>query len=202
MRKRREPSVGDLETAAAETPRPEDHDLVRLFQRTGDPKAFRELLERHLAMIRRLLYTLLGGQREEMEDAEQEIVLSLFRGLRDFQFRSSFRTYFYGLARNRGIDHLRRKRSRERTMARAKAGLWSNEPAGPEEQVLRREETESLLGFFRALPPRDRQLILMKDIDGFSIAEIAEILALPPGTVKSRLHRAQAKLIETAGGER
>jgi RNA polymerase sigma-70 factor (ECF subfamily) len=193
--------VGDLESAAAETPRLEDHDLVRLFQRTSDPRVFQELLERHLPMIRRLLYTLLGGQREEMEDAEQEIVLSLFQGLRDFQFRSSFRTYFYRLARNRGIDHLRRKRSRERTMAKAKAGLWNVEPAGPEEQVLRREETGSLLGLFRALPSRDRQLILMKDIDGFSIAEIAEVLALPPGTVKSRLHRARAKLIEIAGGE-
>jgi RNA polymerase sigma-70 factor (ECF subfamily) len=201
VRKRKEPNVGDSEASTAEFPRAEDHDLVRLFLRTGDPRAFQELLERHLPMIRRLLFTLLGGQREEMEDAEQEIMLSLFQGLREFQFRSSFRTYFYRLARNRGIDHLRRKRSRERTLARAKAGLWNLEPAGPEQQVLRQEEAESLLSFFRTLPAGDRELILMKDVDGFSIVEIAEVLGIPPGTVKSRLHRARAKLIEAAGGE-
>jgi RNA polymerase sigma-70 factor (ECF subfamily) len=155
-------------------------------------------VERHLPSIRRLLYTLFNGQREEMEDAEQEIILSLFQGLKDFQFRSSFRTYFYRLARNRGIDCLRRKRRRERTLARVRLGLWNNDPIGPEQQALRREEIETLLGVFQALPSRDRQLIIMKDVDGFSIEEIAGILNVPRGTVKSRLHRAREKLLRTS----
>ena len=71
-------------------------------RRFGRPKAFAELVERHRPMIRRLLYTLFDGQREEMEDAEQEIILCLFQRLEDFRFRSSFRTYLYRLETARG----------------------------------------------------------------------------------------------------
>jgi RNA polymerase sigma-70 factor (ECF subfamily) len=188
----------DHREATPEESRSEDHILIRRFLRSGDPTTFQELVDRHLPSIRRLLYTLLNGQREEMEDAEQEIILSLFRGLKDFQFRSSFRTYFYRLARNRAIDCLRRKRSRERTLARVRLGLWNSEPLGPEQQALHREEVETLLGFFRALPLKDRQLILMKDVDDFSIEEIADILGVAAGTVKSRLHRAREKLLAAA----
>ena len=197
MRKHKDLTVDRREVAPEES-EVEDHILIRRFLDSGDPRTFQELVERHLPSIRRLLYTLFNGQREEMEDAEQEIVLSLFRGLKDFRFRSSFRTYFYRLARNRGIDCLRRKRSRERTLARVKLSLWNSEPEGPEQQALRREEIESLLGFFRTLPLKDRQLILMKDVDDFSIEQIAAILGVPPGTVKSRLHRAREKLLASA----
>jgi RNA polymerase sigma-70 factor (ECF subfamily) len=197
VRKHKDLTVDRREVAPEES-EVEDHILIRRFLDSGDPRTFQELVERHLPSIRRLLYTLFNGQREEMEDAEQEIVLSLFRGLKDFRFRSSFRTYFYRLARNRGIDCLRRKRSRERTLARVKLSLWNSEPEGPEQQALRREEIESLLGFFRTLPLKDRQLILMKDVDDFSIEQIAAILGVPPGTVKSRLHRAREKLLASA----
>ena len=197
MRKPKDLTLADS-AAAAEDPQSEDQILIRRFLGSGDPRTFQQLVERHLPSIRRLLYTLFNGQREEMEDAEQEIILSLFQGLKDFQFRSSFRTYFYRLARNRGIDCLRRKRSRERTLARVKLGLWNTEPEGPEQQTLRREEIESLLSVFRTLPLKDRQLILMKDVDDFSIEEMADILGVPAGTVKSRLHRAREKLLATA----
>jgi RNA polymerase sigma-70 factor (ECF subfamily) len=197
VRKQRNLTVDRREVAPEES-RAEDHLLIRRFLDSGDPRSFQELVERHLPSIRRLLYTLFNGQREEMEDAEQEIILNLFQGLKDFQFRSSFRTYFYRLARNRGIDCLRRKCSRERTLARVRLSLWNSEPEGPEQQVLRREKIDSLLGIFRTLPLKDRQLVLMKDVDDFSIDEIADILGVPAGTVKSRLHRAREKLLASA----
>jgi RNA polymerase sigma-70 factor (ECF subfamily) len=200
VRKRNEPKVGAAEEVMASPPllqSPEgadDFTLIRRFLSSGDPNTFRDLVERHLPSIRRLLYTLFKGQREDMEDAEQEIILTLFQGLKGFQFRSSFRTYFYRLARNRGIDCLRRRRSRQRALARLRPGLTDKEAMSPEEQVLRREEIGTLLGVFQTLPFKDRQLIVMKDVDGFSIDEIAEILEVPSGTVKSRLHRARKKL--------
>ena len=180
----------------------EDNILIRRYLSSGDPRTFQELVERHLPSVRRLLYTLFNGQREEMEDAQQEIILSLFQGLKDFRFRSSFRTYFYRLARNRGIDCLRRVRSRQRIVDRVKLGLWNSEPEDPEQQALHREEVESLLGVFRSLPLKDRQLILMKDVDDFSIEEIADILGVPAGTAKSRLHRARERLLANARRER
>jgi RNA polymerase sigma-70 factor (ECF subfamily) len=185
--------VGDPESASGAGP-PPDHSLIRSFLRSGDPTAFRKLVERHLPSIRRLLYTLFNGQREEMEDAEQEIILSLLQGLGRYQFRSSFRTYFYSLARNRGVDCLRRKRSRERLLVRLRSGLGDEQEQDPEKQALRREELRSLIEVFHTLPFRDRQLILMKDVEGFSVEEMAEVLKAPAGTVKSRLHRARGKL--------
>jgi hypothetical protein len=67
-----------------------------------------------------------------------------------------------------------------------------------EQEALRGEEAETLLGLFRTLPSADRQLILMKDVDGFTIEEVAEILGILLGTVKSRLHRAREKLLRAA----
>ena len=190
--------MGDPESAAGASP-PADHSLIQSFLQSGDPAAFRKLVERHLPPVRRLLYTLFNGQREEIEDAEQEIILSLLQGLGSFQFRSSFRTYFYRLARNRGIDCLRRKRSRERVLVRLRSGLGNEQAHDPEEQALRGEELRSLLEVFHTLPSRDRQLILMKDVEGFSVEEVAGILKVPVGTVKSRLHRAREKLARRLG---
>jgi RNA polymerase sigma-70 factor (ECF subfamily) len=180
-RKRNTPNVHVRKTAAGALPNDESEDflLIRRFVRTGDPGEFRTLVERHLPSIRRLLYILFNGQREEMEDAEQEIVLSLFQKLKDFQFRSSFRTYFYRLARNRGIDCLRKKRSQDRAVARLRLGVWNRETPGPEEQVVHREETETLLAVFQTLPSKDRQLILMKDVDGFTLEEMSDGTAGP-----------------------
>jgi RNA polymerase sigma-70 factor (ECF subfamily) len=206
VKKRNKPNGRDPDTMAGaslpeesleESP---DNVLIRRFLHSGDAEAFRHLVERHLPSIRRLLYTLFNGQREEMEDAEQEIILSLFQGLKDFQFRSSFRTYLYRLARNRGIDCLRKQRSRDRALAELRRKLWAEELPDPQEQALRREEAEALLGVFQTLPAKDRQLILMKDVDGFSLEEVAEILDVPTGTVKSRLHRAREKLFTYARG--
>jgi RNA polymerase sigma-70 factor (ECF subfamily) len=180
----------------------DDHTLIRRYLESGDQRVFQELVERHLPSIRRLLYTLLGGRREEMEDAEQEIILSLFQGLKDFRFRSSFPTYLYRLARNRGIDCLRRMRSRERALARLKLDFSNAEQTDPQEQLLRGEQIQSLLDGFRSLPSRQRQLILMKDVEGLSIEAIGEILGVPIGTVKSRLHRAREKLLDIVRGGR
>jgi RNA polymerase sigma-70 factor (ECF subfamily) len=201
VRNPKEPNVGDREEAP-QVPPPGDNILIRRFLSGDDPGAFQELVERHLPAIRRLLYTLFNGQREEMEDAEQEIILGLFQGLKEFRCRSSFRTYFYRLARNRGIDCLRRKRSRERTLLRMLSTWQSREPADPEQLAIRREEIDNLLDVFQTLPSKERQLILMKDVDGFSIEEMAEILRVPPGTVKSRLHRARDRLLRTVRRER
>ena len=75
MRKQKDLTADPREVKPVE-PEVEDHILIRRFLDSGDPRTFQELVERHLPSIRRLLYTLFNGQREEMEDAEQEIVLT------------------------------------------------------------------------------------------------------------------------------
>jgi RNA polymerase sigma-70 factor (ECF subfamily) len=195
VRKRKWRGVNSPQNVSNSLPVEESGDavLIRRFLQSGETVIFRALVERHLPSIRRVLYTLFNGQKEEMEDAEQEIILVLFQRLKDFQFRSSFRTYFYSLARNKAVDLLRGRRSRQRALARFRMGMWNRPDPDPEEQILEREERETLLAAFQILPVRERQLIMMKDIEGFSLAEMAQILKVPLGTVKSGLHRAREK---------
>jgi RNA polymerase sigma-70 factor (ECF subfamily) len=185
----------------AEKPEPEDFTLIRRFLRTGEGKDFRRLVEPHLPMLRRLLYTLLRGQREDMEDAEQDILLELSRSLSAFGFRSSFRTFLYSLARHRAIDLLRSAGRRRRLLQRLRLQARTKEPAvEPTEGADRQETNRCLLVAFQTVCPAERQLVLLKDVEGFSIEEIAALLALPAGTVKSRLHRARRKLARLLRG--
>jgi RNA polymerase sigma-70 factor (ECF subfamily) len=180
-----------------------DEELVRRFQATGDHEAFRALVERHLASIRRLLLVVLGGDPEEVQDAEQEVLLAMYRRLGSFRFRSSLRTFLYSLARNHAVDHLRRQRRHARTRERA-AALDPGQPPGygdPLGQVLERERTDALWRAFGLLPDAQRQLLLMKEVEGFSVEEIAAVTSLREGTVKSRLHRGRERLARMLGGE-
>jgi RNA polymerase sigma-70 factor (ECF subfamily) len=175
----------------------EDFRLVRRFLEVGDGQSFRRLVERHLPSVRRLLYVMLRGSREEIEDTEQEVLLALYRGLANFRFQSSFRTYMIGVARNRALDALRRQRRRRRR----EQELWRLAPAAadPLEQAQDHERAERVLACLDRLPVGERQLLLLRDVEGLSMEEMAATLELPVGTVKSRLHRSRARLARLLG---
>ena len=198
-----------------------DDELVRRFQESGDHGAFRALAERHLPSIRRLLLAVLNGDPEEAQDAEQEVLLAMYRRLESFKFQSSLRTFLYSLARNRAVDHLRRQRRHARTKERVRSlgvtgmpdpasSLDPRDPSesglppgygDPLEQVLARERTDALWRAFASLPDGQRQMLLMKEVEGLGVDEIAAVMSLPEGTVKSRLHRGRARLARILGGE-
>jgi RNA polymerase sigma-70 factor (ECF subfamily) len=144
-------------------------------------------------MIRRLLAGLLRGEREELEDAEQEVLLAISRSLPGFRFRSSLATWIYSLARRRALGLLRRGRRRRRGLERLRL-LPAGPPEDPLEPLLAGERSARLLRAFRRLSAGDRQLVLMRDVEGFSLGQIADLIGAPVGTVKSRLHRARARL--------
>ncbi len=150
-------------------------------------------------MIRRLLAGLLRGEPEELEDAEQEVLLALSRSLPGFRFQSSLATWIYSVARRRALDLLRSGRRRKRGLERLRL-LPPAPPADPLEPLLAGERSARLLRAFRGLPAGDRQLVLMRDVEGFSLVEIAGMMRLPVGTVKSRLHRARARLARAVEG--
>lgn len=172
---------------------PGDDELIRRFAGSGDRDAFALLLRRHTPAIRRVLFGLFAGNREDMEDAEQEVVVALFRSLPRFGFRSSFPTFLYRLVRNRGIDLIRR-RERERRSLRRWAGQRPADPPHPEEVAIAqvaRGEAITLLG---GLGPDQRVVVLLREVEGLSLEEIARILGVAVGTVKSRLHRARRSI--------
>jgi RNA polymerase sigma-70 factor (ECF subfamily) len=167
-----------------------------------DQEAFRELIGRHLPRIRRLLAALLGGDTEDMADAEQEILAGLWTGIDRFRFASSFRTWLYRFCRNRAIDLLRREgrhRRRGEAAARAAATAASEDGADPGEGLEREERRQRVREALATLSPDDRLLVVMKDVEDLGIAEISAATGLPEGTVKSRLHRARVKLARRLG---
>ena len=144
-------------------------------------------------MVRRLLAGLLRGEPEELEDAEQEVFLAVARSLPGFRFRSSLSTWIYSVARRRALDLLRSGRRRRRRLERLRQQP-ADAPADPLEPLLAAERSARLVRAFRSLPVGERQLVLMRDVEGFSLQEIAGLIRAPVGTVKSRLHRARARL--------
>ncbi len=169
---------------------PGDEELIRRFAASGDREAFRRLIERHSLSIRRILYGLFRGNREDMEDAEQEVIVALFRSLPRFGFRSSFPTFLYRLVRNRGIDLIRR-RERERRSVRRLAAAMAADPPHPEEVAVARFAGGEAMALLGSLAAEQRVAVLLREIEGLSIEEIARVMGVAKGTVKSRLHRAR-----------
>jgi RNA polymerase sigma-70 factor, ECF subfamily len=179
----------------------EDRDLVGEAKAGSEP-AFEELIRRHQQRV----FALVGGilrRREDVEDVAQQIFLKAFLSLKRFDQRSAFSTWLYKISVNECWDYLRKKKVRplvyesdlsEEQVSRLD-GIVSRDcpPAGPSERAETRELLERLL---EKLPDQDRQLLLLKEVEGFSVEELAEILALNVNTVKVRLFRARGRIME------
>ncbi len=173
----------------------EDRLLIARFVHSNDQQAFVNLTQRHLSTIRRLLYTLFRGNRMDMEDAEQEVLLGLFQNLHRFRGSSSFRTYLFRFTRNKAID-LIRKKERVRRIVRRAATLPEPAPPDPVERILQDESKREIIELLFSISEKERTLLLLKDVEGFSIKEIGKIMKVPEGTIKSRLHRTRGRLAE------
>jgi RNA polymerase sigma-70 factor (ECF subfamily) len=173
---------------------PGDDELIRLFVAGGDRAAFECLVRRYALPIRRLLYGLFCGNREDMEDAEQEVVVALFRSLPRFGFRSSFSTFYYRLARNRAIDLIRRRERERRSLRRLAAAVPPERVGHPEEIALAEVARGEAMSVLATLAAEQRAVVLLREVEGLSLEEISRVLRVPQGTVKSRLHRARRQI--------
>ena len=144
----------------------------------------------------------LCGDRSSAEDLSQEVFLKLFRGLDRFRGDSSFSTYLYRVALNTSIDALRKKGSAPPELSIHQESddgdsydleLPDRAPL-PLEQMERRELSEALWLAIDALPHNHRQILVLREMDELSYAEIGDLLQLNEGTVKSRINRARALL--------
>jgi RNA polymerase sigma-70 factor (ECF subfamily) len=175
-----------------------DETLVRLFVDKGDQQAFAELMDRHLPPIRRMLIGMLAGDREEARDVEQETLVALLTGLRMFRFGSSFRTYLYRVARNKAVDAVRRSRREERAMNMWRAERTQESSCDPEQSLLEQEERTQArsraMALLARLSPNERVLVLLREVEDLSLADISRTLNTRLGTVKSRLSRIRTKI--------
>lgn len=182
-----------------------DHELVT-FARSGSEKAYRELLGRYERPVFSLVYRMVRD-RELAEDLAQETFVKVFNHLESYNPKYKFSSWIFKIASNLSIDHLRKKEldtvsidgSRHATSSddieSSRISVVS-EDENPEELLLAKElgdEIESAIGQLRA---EYRTAIVLRHVEGRSYEEIAEIMELPLGTVKTYIHRARTELRE------
>jgi RNA polymerase sigma-70 factor (ECF subfamily) len=173
---------------------PADEELVRLAQ-AGDTRAFETLAERH----QRKAYHIAFGfarDREEAKDLSQDAFLKAFMNLKNFDGRSGFYTWFYRILINVCLDH-RRRRSRhvneeftESMANQLDPSLPGASTSTPDSEAIARQLSRKVDAALEALPPKQRTAFILKNHQGLSIKEIAEVMETAEGTVKVHLHRA------------
>jgi RNA polymerase sigma-70 factor (ECF subfamily) len=171
-----------------------DEELIPLMERK-DPNAFEVIYDRHGGAAYSLAYRIVGD-RAAAEDVTQEAFLSLWRtGARYDRLRGSVRTWLLGIVRNRAIDLLRRE-----VVQPPKLSLDDevrDERPAPERtdaEALRREAGRKVRGAVRVLPADQMRVIELAYFGGLTHSEIAGILDMPIGTVKSRMRLGMEKM--------
>ena len=163
--------------------------------RDGEPRAFEVIFDRHSSAAFSLAYRMCG-RRAMAEDVVQEAFVSLWRsGARYDRRRGSVRNWVLGVVHNRAIDAFRRGLVRESRNI-SDEGIADRLPAAEQTdlEVARREEARNVRLALGELPPEQRQVIELAYFGGFTHLQIAEMLALPAGTVKGRMRLGLTKM--------
>ncbi|MFI9270013.1 RNA polymerase sigma factor SigM [Kitasatospora sp. NPDC052896] len=163
----------------------------------GDPTAFGRLVERHRERLWAVAVRTLGD-REEAADALQDALVSAFRSAGGFQGRSAVTTWLHRIVVNACLDRARRAAVRRTTPLdddpqKLDALVGSAEPT--DVQVVRHELRRELATALAALPAEQRAALVLVDMQGYPVAEAAEVLGVAVGTVKSRCARGRARLL-------
>ena len=177
-----------------------ESELVQAAQK-GSQDAFARLVEQNQGKIYNLCYRMTGNP-EDAADLTQEAFLNAWRGLSKFGGQSAFSTWLYRLASNACIDFLRREKRRSTLSMTLDEGdgedpretEFPDERYAPERELERKETHKALLRGLASLSPEHRQVLLLRETQGLSYAEIAQALKLEEGTVKSRIARARISL--------
>jgi RNA polymerase sigma-70 factor (ECF subfamily) len=169
-------------------------DVLITLVHQGEHGAFRVLVERHQERIRNLIYSIFH-EPEIVDDIAQEVFIKAYEALPHFRFQSSFYTWLYRIAVNKSRDELRKRKVRrlfslQTLLESSDKDLSSKIVVEPRDNELQ----ELVAAGLQSLPDKYRIAITLKDIDGLSYEEIAEIMECEIGTVKSRLSRGRAML--------
>jgi RNA polymerase sigma-70 factor (ECF subfamily) len=163
----------------------------------GDSTAFGCLVRKYQD---RLFNTVVhvAGSREEAEDVAQEAFVQAYVKLSSFHRESAFYTWLYRIAFNIAVSRRRRKKNEVSLDAgREDSGREpTDDVEAPGEQLLRQERANLVHSALAALSDEHRSILVLREMEGFEYEQISEILDLPTGTVRSRLHRARLHLRE------
>ena len=171
-----------------------DQENIIARARRGDADAFEQLVAAYRDQVFRLALRMCGSEADADEVA-QEAFLSAWKGLPNFRGDSQFSTWLYQLTSHAAIDLMRREK--RQIAAEDITGVSAPDPApGPQQQAERSEQRQAVRDAIMQLTPEYRQIVVLRFLEELSYEEIGAMLALPSGTVKSRLNRARAQLKE------
>ena len=198
------PGLGAAEQEEARRRQAQDErELVTRAQK-GDAEAYEVLVRRH----QRRVLAVVGGilrRSEDVEDVAQQVFLKAYLSLKRFDQRAKFGTWLYKIAVNECWDLLRKKKVRpllyeadlSEDQARQVTVAVEDTAAGSGGDIRKRLELrEQIERLFEAIDERDRLMLVLKEVEGFSVQEIGEILDLNVNTVKVRLFRARGRLVK------
>ncbi|HVS01371.1 MAG TPA: RNA polymerase sigma factor [Thermoanaerobaculia bacterium] len=184
--------------AAASTPASAELDEALLAAcRRGDAAAFGELFERTRGYVHAVALHVVRDEAGAA-DVTQDVYLKLLRRIGQFDGRSGFRTWLYRIVVSTALDQLRRRR-RFLPLDDPRPEPWGA-AGGPEAELLQRERQRRLRRAVASLPKRLRLPLVLRFVAELSYREIGEVLGLAPGTVASRLSRAQRRLARLLDG--
>lgn len=177
---------------------PDDRELVRRAQ-AQDKEAFEELVRRHQHRV----FAVAGGilrRREDVEDIAQQVFVKAYFSIKRFDQRAAFSTWLYKITVNECWDLLRKKKVRPLVYESDLSEEQARQFGAPEresvqdvsEKLESQQEIELLLA---GIDERDRMMLILKEVEGFAVEEIAEILKLNANTVKVRLFRARRRIV-------
>jgi RNA polymerase sigma-70 factor (ECF subfamily) len=181
----------------------DDTVLVERFKR-GDESAFKELVLKYQRKVYLLVYSMISDHHEANEKS-QEVFLRVYKHLGSFEGSSSFYTWLYRITVNLCIDHYRRKKMKSYEYD----DTYRNQPSLQEEifpvvssasretptgRLLREELAAKIREAMDRLSPKHRQVLVLRELEGLSYQEIADVSGISIGTVMSRLHHARKKM--------
>ncbi len=174
----------------------EEQELIQRAA-SGDAEAFESLVLAYQKPVYNLALRM-SGDEDEALDLSQEAFLRAWRGLSSYRADSAFSTWLYRLTSNICLDHLRRRKRRVAVLpltGEDEQELSVPDPApGPETQTLQRLEREAVAEALGRLETEYREALTLRALHGLSYGEIADVLDINEGTVKSRIARAREKM--------
>jgi len=166
----------------------------------GDERAYRELVERYQARVFSLALRMVR-QRQDAEDLTQDTFVRMFRAAERYDPNRPFSSWLFTIAARLCIDHIRRRRIKAVSLTRSEPGSEEEhdidvvDPGlAPDEVTTRHEEERRTQELIDGLPPHYRIVVMLRHQQDLSYEEIADVLNLPLGTVKARIHRARGLL--------
>ncbi len=177
--------------------------LVQRAQ-SGDETAFREIVERYQAKVFSIIHGIVR-QRNDVEDIAQQVFAKVYLSLKNFDFRSSLITWIYKITVNECFDYLRKRKVRrlvyESDLSEDEARRVENsEPAvdrqAPADSSL--AQRDYILKLLTRVSEEERMLLMLKEVEGYSVEELAARTGMNENTIKVKLFRARQKLVKAA----